>query len=416
MQFFRHLTRPAAALCAALVASAAVLAQQLPYPETRKSDHVDTYHGVKVPDPYRWLEDDNSPETAAWVAAQNKVTFPYLEKIPYRAQLRARVDGLNEYEKYLDPLPQGAVCLFQEERRPAEPERPVHPERPGRAARSAARSEHVVERRDRAARCVRAVEGCEVRRLRDFPRRLRLAGIQGAGPRHEAAAVRQPRVGQGFRRGLAWRRLLLQPVPGAGQGPGEGLPQREPSGLLPSRRHAAVRRRARLLRRGEPPALPHRPDDRRRAVCRAVDFGSREGQGRELPVRSRPVERGARVLARHRDNRRRELRRRRQRRRQSAHRNESQGAELARDSGQSEAARGGELEDRAGRAARADPERQHGRRQAVRDLSQGRDDARGGPPPRRQAGTHRDVARHGDRRAGSAVNATTGSRTTCSTR
>ena len=58
--------------------------QPITYPSTRKVDHVDTYHGVTVADPYRWLEDDNSAETAAWVEAQNKVTFAYLDRIPYR--------------------------------------------------------------------------------------------------------------------------------------------------------------------------------------------------------------------------------------------------------------------------------------------------------------------------------------------
>jgi prolyl oligopeptidase len=58
----------------------------LDYPKTRKADQVDDYHGIKVPDPYRWLEDDNSAETLAWVKAENEVTFDYLQKIPYRAQ------------------------------------------------------------------------------------------------------------------------------------------------------------------------------------------------------------------------------------------------------------------------------------------------------------------------------------------
>jgi prolyl oligopeptidase len=95
-----------------LVASAALLAQQLPYPTTRKVDHVDTYHGVKVPDPYRWLEDDTSAETAAWVEAQNKVTFPYLEKIPFRKHFQDRVRRLSEYERYTAPSRKGPYFFF----------------------------------------------------------------------------------------------------------------------------------------------------------------------------------------------------------------------------------------------------------------------------------------------------------------
>ena len=53
------------------------------YPETQKVDVVDTYFGVEVNDPYRWLEDDRSDETASWVNAQNEVTFGYLDNIPY---------------------------------------------------------------------------------------------------------------------------------------------------------------------------------------------------------------------------------------------------------------------------------------------------------------------------------------------
>src|SRR5437588_8035044 len=60
---------------------------RLTYPETKKVDQVDDYFGTNVPDPYRWLDNNDSPEVAAWVEAENKVTFTYLDKISYRAQL-----------------------------------------------------------------------------------------------------------------------------------------------------------------------------------------------------------------------------------------------------------------------------------------------------------------------------------------
>jgi prolyl oligopeptidase len=93
--------------------SATLTAQALQYPQTRKVDHVDTYHGTKVPDPYRWLEDDNSAETKAWVEAQNKVTFPYLEKIPYRKAMYERIRKLNDYEKYTAPSRKGPYVFFR---------------------------------------------------------------------------------------------------------------------------------------------------------------------------------------------------------------------------------------------------------------------------------------------------------------
>ena len=86
-------------LSAVVLATIAVSAQRFEYPHTRKVDQVDVYHGVKVPDPYRWLEDDNSAETAAWVEAQNKITFGYLDRIPFRQALQTRVEQLNDYEK-----------------------------------------------------------------------------------------------------------------------------------------------------------------------------------------------------------------------------------------------------------------------------------------------------------------------------
>ena len=104
--------RPAALVALLAISSAGLLAQ-FQYPQTRKVDHVDNYHGTKVPDPYRWLEDDNSPETAAWVEAQNRITFPYLEKIPFRDELQARVKELNDYEKYTAPSRKGPYVFFR---------------------------------------------------------------------------------------------------------------------------------------------------------------------------------------------------------------------------------------------------------------------------------------------------------------
>jgi prolyl oligopeptidase len=106
-------TRLLGVMCAALLTSAMVMAQQLQYPATKKIEHVDTYHGTNVPDPYRWLEDDNSPDTTAWVEAQNKVTFPYLERIPFRQQLQDRVKALNNYEKYSAPSRKGSYFFFR---------------------------------------------------------------------------------------------------------------------------------------------------------------------------------------------------------------------------------------------------------------------------------------------------------------
>jgi prolyl oligopeptidase len=109
----RHLKYISALVGALSVAAATLMAQQLQYPTAKKVDQVDVYHGVRVPDPYRWLEDDNSPETAAWVEAENTITFPYLERIPYRQQLQARVKALNNYVKYSSPSRKGPYVFFR---------------------------------------------------------------------------------------------------------------------------------------------------------------------------------------------------------------------------------------------------------------------------------------------------------------
>ncbi len=77
------------------------------YPPARKSDQVDDYHGVKVADPYRWLEDLDSEETRAWVEAENKLTFAYLAAIPARTTLKDRLTKLWNYEKYGTPFKEG---------------------------------------------------------------------------------------------------------------------------------------------------------------------------------------------------------------------------------------------------------------------------------------------------------------------
>lgn len=82
------------------------------YPKTKKVDTVNVYFGTPVKDPYRWLEDDRSDETAAWVKAQNKVTFEYLNKIPYREELKRRLEKLWNYEKISAPFKEGDYTYF----------------------------------------------------------------------------------------------------------------------------------------------------------------------------------------------------------------------------------------------------------------------------------------------------------------
>ncbi len=79
----------------------------LSYPNTRKSDQVDDYHGIKVADPYRWLEDPNSEETQAWIQAQNQVTFDYLKEISAREPLKQRLTQLWDFAKYSIPFKEG---------------------------------------------------------------------------------------------------------------------------------------------------------------------------------------------------------------------------------------------------------------------------------------------------------------------
>src|SRR5271170_1815844 len=97
---------------AAAFGAAALAAQGLDYPVARRTDQIDDYHGVKVADPYRWLEDDNSAETAQWVKAENEVTAAYFAKIPYRGQVKQRLEQLFNYAKYTPPTRRGDAYFF----------------------------------------------------------------------------------------------------------------------------------------------------------------------------------------------------------------------------------------------------------------------------------------------------------------
>ena len=89
-------------------------APTITYPESKRGDTVDDYFGTKVADPYRWLEGDasSSPEVAAWVEAENKVTFAYLDRIPYRMKIKERLTELYNYPKYSAPSRRGDYFFY----------------------------------------------------------------------------------------------------------------------------------------------------------------------------------------------------------------------------------------------------------------------------------------------------------------
>ncbi len=85
---------------------------KLAYPDSKPGDTVDDYFGTKVSDPYRWLENDRAPQVEAWVEAQNKVTFAYLGRIPYRQKIKERLTALYNYPKYSAPTHRGDYFFY----------------------------------------------------------------------------------------------------------------------------------------------------------------------------------------------------------------------------------------------------------------------------------------------------------------
>jgi prolyl oligopeptidase len=121
-----HLPRAlaAAALAGAALAHPSIAAAQTPstpaanpssrvqYPQTRAADQVDDYHGTRVPDPYRWLEDLDGPETAAWIQAQNGLTFGYLNALPGRDVIKQRLTEMWNYPRVSLPWREGGRLFF----------------------------------------------------------------------------------------------------------------------------------------------------------------------------------------------------------------------------------------------------------------------------------------------------------------
>ncbi len=100
-------------LCALMACQQAASAPRLSYPDTRRDAVVDDYHGTKVPDPYRWMEDLDAKELADWIRAQNDLTFGYLNKLPMREYFRQRITELWNYPKVTIPVREGARYFYQ---------------------------------------------------------------------------------------------------------------------------------------------------------------------------------------------------------------------------------------------------------------------------------------------------------------
>ncbi|MBW7906760.1 MAG: prolyl oligopeptidase family serine peptidase [Phycisphaerae bacterium] len=114
-QFHARPRRLAGPLLVAPLLAAVALAQSrgaVTYPPTRTADQVDEYHGVSVPDPYRWLENLDGAETKAWIDAQNRVTFDYLGNIGGREQIKQRLTQLWNYERYSEPFREGSRYFY----------------------------------------------------------------------------------------------------------------------------------------------------------------------------------------------------------------------------------------------------------------------------------------------------------------
>ncbi len=244
------LLTPLALIFIALVVSrfTTTAQQTIQYPKTRKVDHVDTYHGAKVADPYRWLEDDNSArDNGSGSRRRTRVTFAYLEKIPLSREGQRAADAALQLSEILSaPFRRGEYFFLHQERRLAEPERLY--------------MQKGLEGTPEVLLDPNKFSADGTTRLGAFSlskdgKYLAYGISQGGSDWQEyhvmevasrKVAARQVAVGEGIGRLMAGRWFLLQPLSRAGEGSGTDDQEREPPGLLSQSRHAAIRRRAGL--------------------------------------------------------------------------------------------------------------------------------------------------------------------------
>ena len=179
------------------------------YPTSKKVDQVDIYHGVSVADPYRWLEDDRSAETAAWVEAQNAVTFAHLDTIPFRSKLTSRVEQLFNYPKFSEPFRRGNTYFFSKNDG-LQNQAVVYRQQGLDGTPEVLLDPNTLspDGTDEAER-VRGIEGRPARHLWPLRGGIGLARVPGARRHDEAAARRRRRVGQGVGCGVGWQWILL---------------------------------------------------------------------------------------------------------------------------------------------------------------------------------------------------------------
>ena len=265
----------------------------LKYPEPPRSETVDDYHGRKIADPYRPLEDPDSPATRAWVEAENRVTFAFLESIPQRAAIRKRLTeplGLREVQP---AAAGGRPVLLHLQHGPAEPERPLHGRVDRRTGPGPARSQHALGRRHRRARGRLAEQGRPSPRLWHRRGRLRLERVEGPRRRDRPGPARPRQVGQVLGRRVAAGRPRASITAGSpSPSPGEDLKgaNYNQKVYLPPPRDAPGRRPPRL---GGPRAqgVAGRPQGHRRR--QVPDPDRREGHRRQVS-RALPAARPAR--------------------------------------------------------------------------------------------------------------------------